>query len=309
MDTHRARPPAGWLSNVDLRETRMALIPPIFIDCVVAIGSRDSEGNACWIASGFLYGRSQSQAHDQHHVFIVTNRHVVEGLEGGVLRFNPQGDHPAREFPFSALNPTIQEWFYHPREDVDVAVFPINVRLADLNLQLYFFQKEPHAADVARMTAIDVREGDPVYALGFPLGIVGPHRNAVIARMGCVAQLREVIARRSDTFLIDASIFPGNSGGPVLLKPEAIFVPGTRSQPTCFLIGIIAGYVPYMDVAISQQTKRPRIVFEENSGLASVHPVDLIEETLDSFYRVVASRETSAGGSNVPGTVPSPLPP
>jgi hypothetical protein len=40
--------------------------------------------------------------------------------------------------------------------------------------------------------------------------------------------------------------------------------------------------VPYIDVAISTQTRRPRVTFEENSGLTEVHPVDFIEETIDT---------------------------
>lgn len=34
----------------------LALIPPIFLDCAVALGVADSRGNAQWVASGFLYG-------------------------------------------------------------------------------------------------------------------------------------------------------------------------------------------------------------------------------------------------------------
>jgi len=34
-------------------------------------------------------------------------------------------------------------------------------------------------------------------------------------------------------------------------------------------------------MAISQQTKRPRIIFEENSGLTAVEPVDHILKTVE----------------------------
>lgn len=30
----------------------------------------------------------------------------------------------------------------------------------------------------------------------------------------------------------------------------------------------------------SQQTRRPRVIFEENSGLASVFPIDYVEEVI-----------------------------
>ena len=34
----------------------MALIPPFFMDCVVAIGIESSGSGRQWVASGFLYG-------------------------------------------------------------------------------------------------------------------------------------------------------------------------------------------------------------------------------------------------------------
>ena len=49
----------------------MGLIPPIYFDCVVAIGLDDSKGNRHWIASGFLYGHFLKQdekgKHQQYH--------------------------------------------------------------------------------------------------------------------------------------------------------------------------------------------------------------------------------------------------
>lgn len=46
------------------------------------------------------------------------------------------------------------------------------------------------------------------------------------------------------------------------------------------LIGIVKGYIPYEDIAISLQTNTPKIVFTENSSLASVETVDTILETI-----------------------------
>jgi hypothetical protein len=74
--------------------------------------------------------------------------------------------------------------------------------------------------------------------------------------------------------LIDALVFPGNSGGPVITRPELTSIEGTKRQNNAYLLGVVRAYVPYQDVAISQQTGRPRIAFEENSGLAEVIPMD-----------------------------------
>jgi predicted oxidoreductase (fatty acid repression mutant protein) len=47
-------------------------------------------------------------------------------------------------------------------------------------------------------------------------------------------------------------------------------------------IGIIGEYVPYREVAISAQTGRARVIFEENTGLSKVWSVDFIKEIIDS---------------------------
>ena len=59
----------------------MALIPPFFLDCVVAVGFPDEDGGKKWSASGFLYGKlveEGSAKEKTYEIFLVTNRHVFE---------------------------------------------------------------------------------------------------------------------------------------------------------------------------------------------------------------------------------------
>ena len=110
------------------------------------------------------------------------------------------------------------------------------------------------------------------------MGLVGGKRNAVIARSGTIARIRDMLTKESHEYLIDAFVFPGNSGGPVVSKQEITAIKGTKSQKASYLIGFVKSFVPYRDVAVSLQTKRPRVVFEENSGFAAVHPIDYVQE-------------------------------
>src|ERR1019366_8874960 len=57
-------------------------------------------------------------------------------------------------------------------------------------------------------------------SLGFPLQLVGGERNYVIVRHGTIARIGDMLAGTNKNFLVDTFIFPGNSGGPVILKPE-----------------------------------------------------------------------------------------
>jgi hypothetical protein len=257
----------------------MALIPPFFSDCVVAIGTDDDRGKRFWIASGFLYGvPSRAREYD---VYLVTNRHVLLGLDNAYLRCNPQADKPAREFHLTLFDDDKPVWFAHPDDEIDIAAIPINFDLlVESGMQVAYFQADQHSATIDDLNALGVTEGDFAYVLGFPMGLVGQHRNTVIVRGGTLARVRDLLARTSKVFLVDAFVFPGNSGGPVILKPEAIAIEGTKPQLVPYLIGIVQAYVPYDDVAFSAQTGRPRVVFEENTGLTAVHPIDFVIETI-----------------------------
>jgi S1-C subfamily serine protease len=271
----------------------MALIPPFFADCVVAIGiDLPKDGKRIWVASGFLYGDYFGDDPDgkkQYRIYLATNRHVFEDLPKVYLRFNPISNEPAREYTLSLLDKNDAKlWFPHPKADIDVAVIPINIKLLKEHaMQVSYFRSVGDVASVDKLNELGVTEGDFVYTLGFPMGLVGGERNAVIVRSGSIARIRDALVRANQEYLIDAFIFPGNSGGPVVSKPEALAIKGTKSQDAAYLIGIIKSYVSYRDVAVSLQSKRERIIFEENSGLAAVHPIDFVQEAIKGHQKMV----------------------
>ena len=86
----------------------MALIPPFFLDCVVAIGFDSPTAGRQYAATGFLYGKLMTEQGDKktYQVFLVTNKHVVQDAQVAWLRFNPEGEEPAREFGLRLSNVT-----------------------------------------------------------------------------------------------------------------------------------------------------------------------------------------------------------
>lgn len=273
----------------------MALIPPFFYDTVVAIGADDAQGQRKWVASGFFYGKFIAHVppdKKNYAAYLVTNKHVLKDLKVAFLRCNPQGTGAAQEFGLNLVDGSGKMlWFPHPDPEVDVGIVPVDLGLLFANnMAVSLFGSDEHVTRRADMAQMGVTEGDFAYVLGFPMGLVGGDRSAVIVRSGSIARVRDMLNGANKSFLIDALVFPGNSGGPVVLKPEVVSIQGTQAVKSAMLIGIVFGYLPYKDVAISPQTGRTRVVFEENSGLSCVHPIDYVEELVESHQKILQAQ-------------------
>jgi hypothetical protein len=117
------------------------------------------------------------------------------------------------------------------------------------------------------------------------MGHIGKKQNYVLVREGNIARIRDCLQEGEKTFIANILNFPGNSGGPLITKPDVVAITGTKVYSKSSLLGVISAYIPYQDIAISQQTGRPRIIFEENSGLAIAYTVDCILETIEEFEK------------------------
>lgn len=272
----------------------MALIPPFFIDCVVAIGietTHQGKPTKKWIGTGFLFGKHLStnaeNKQKSYRSFLVTNRHVLQNHARIILRFNPQNGQAATDFPAILKNPKGEIlWTGHPDAAIDVAIVGINLQAIEkAGMKYGVFKSDSDILLKEQMQELQVSEGDFLYVLGFPMGMMPSDRQHVLVRSGIIARIRDLYENRSSSYVVDSFVFPGNSGGPVVYKPEAISIHGTTAIKRAALIGIVKSYIPFRDVAISQQTKRPRVIFEENSGLANVETVDKIMEAIAHFEK------------------------
>ena len=263
----------------------MALIPPIYIDCVVAIGTT-TNGEQRWIGTGFLFGDLVEVTPDtlnKYVVYLVTNKHVLNNLDNIHVRFNPQTGQSAKDYPVALKDKDGKQiWTGNSDPEIDVAVLQVNIQnVRNEAMKCSFFQSDKHTADTNELIAREASEGDPVFVMGFPMGIVAADRQHVFVRGGIISRIKDLFEKRSKDFVVDAFVFPGNSGGPVVSKPENNSIQGTKFSNQASLIGIIKSYIPYSDVAISQQTGKARIMFEENTGLSKVEPVDHIISTIE----------------------------
>ena len=119
-----------------------------------------------------------------------------------------------------------------------------------------------------------------------------------ICRLGCVSRVMDAFVRQNEhpTFLVDATVFPGNSGGPIISRPEIVSIAGTAHNNSANLIGILSSYISYEDTLVSQQTGKACMIQTENSGLTIVHPVDRIKEVVELEWKRCGGVETEIIG-------------
>lgn len=201
-----------------------------------------------------------------------------------VMQVNLQNGVKAYLLSLASENST-PNYSAHPAADVIACHININPALSE-GAQLPFFDLRHHTLTLQQMRDTGVCEGGLAYTLGFPVSIASDFVNSTVktpvCRMGCISRVENVYHDSSSrNFLIDATTFPGNSGGPVISRPENIAITDTPYNTSANLIGLVSAYLPYREVLCSTQTHRDRMISEENSGLTVVVSVDSIKEVVE----------------------------
>lgn len=266
----------------------MSIIPDFFREATIAVGEKTSSNTVSYFGSGFLVGRYEgkdSKGLERYTVYLVTNKHVIDGRDSIEIQYNHQNT-----IATSSINLIIgnkKQFSEHQKQKVDVVAISMNCGPIINGTNYYFFSLKDHALDLTKMKATGVGDGSLIYALGFPVGIsqtlISNIFNEPIYRLGCIAKIEHLYhpSNTDDIYYIDSNLFPGNSGGPIINRPEHTSITGTSANTTSNLIGVVGAYLPYQDVLFSKQTGRARMVSEENSGLALVYPVETILQTVE----------------------------
>jgi hypothetical protein len=254
------------LSDIINGQTKTSSFDKAWLKAIVSIEIFNN-GKYYPIGTGFLVSTPQK------HVALVTTKHVVlddrnKVIPNLVYRLNElKGRSNVFEANYPPKYTDSSGWFFSKEYDLACRIIQFS-----------------ESSDIMPIDSSDclaskyLEPGANVLVLGFPLGLRSEEYSRPLVRRGIIAKadLTEII--------IDSFVFPGNSGGPVLYVPPLKLGVGLKSELINEekFIGIVSSYIPYNDVAISNQTKRPRITFEENSGLCSAVPIDALINLLYS---------------------------
>lgn len=218
----------AWDLSVDLIKATVQLEQPL------GDGSRT-------VGTGFLV--SDPTPDGKPRTILVTAAHVFEKMPSmsarigyriqgseGVWRYDPEalkirdGDHPL--------------WTKHPTRDVAAMVVEAPPEFAKAAIPLNYLAQDD------TFNKFNLGPGDEMMALGFPRGLSANSAGFPILRSGRVASYPLAPATNFPTFLMDFSVFPGNSGGPVFMAEGARRRPGaSESQEVQFVAGLLTQQV------------------------------------------------------------------
>lgn len=218
----------AWDLSVDLIRATVQLEQPL------GDGSRT-------VGTGFLI--EDPTPDGRPRTILVTAAHVLDKMPSvsakigyriqsadGVWRYDPHtlkirdGDHPL--------------WVKHPTRDVAAIVVEAPPEFAKAAIPLAWLAQDD------TFNKYSLGPGDEMMALGFPRGLSANPAGFPILRSGRVASYPLAPASVFPTFLMDFSVFPGNSGGPVFMAQGARRRPGsTESQEVQFVAGMLTQQV------------------------------------------------------------------
>ncbi len=270
----------------------MALIPKLYMDSVVSIGtSKDDTKPPFWVGTGFFVAKV---INNHIYVFLVTNKHVFNDYDSVIIRLKEKDTEDLKIARIILCQDGVMKYSVHNDPDIDIAVVALNVgQIEANNLKLSCLNIDDNAYTSQEFIANGGDEGTYVYMLGFPKDFVNEKSNTPICRGGCIARFDPEEISRQKQFLIDIQNFPGNSGSPIITKPEMVSIVNTKSITSATLIGIVNSRVQYRNVISSAEPNTKPEVITENAGLAWAFPVEYIREVVDKELQRVIEIENS----------------
>jgi S1-C subfamily serine protease len=196
------------------------------------------------VGTGFLI--TETTPDGKPHTILVTANHVFEKMPNGNARVGYRIANPDGSWSYSPQSLKIRDaqghalWTHHPSRDVAA----ISITAPDAFAKAAIPEEYLAADDT--FSKFQVGAGDQMMTLGFPRGLAANSAGFPILRAGRVASYPIAPAKIFPTFLLDFSVFPGNSGGPVFMSGparHAMDANGQGGQDVEFIAGLLTQQV------------------------------------------------------------------
>lgn len=194
------------------------------------------------VGTGFLINAPTLDG--QPRTVLVTANHVLQRMPGAQARIGYRIANADGSWSYAPQKFEIRDtdgnprWTQHPTRDVAAITVKAPPEFAKAAIP-----KDWLAGDET-FAAYAVGAGDQMMALGFPRGLSANPAGFPILRSGRVASFPLAPAAAFPTFLLDFTVFPGNSGGPVFMAEGVRRRPGGgESQEVQFIAGLLTQQV------------------------------------------------------------------
>ncbi|KQW72915.1 peptidase S1 [Phenylobacterium sp. Root77] len=171
------------------------------------------------VGTGFLIAETAPDGSPR--TVLVTANHVLAKMPGAEARIGYRVSNPDGSWSYSPQTVKIRDangaqlWTKHPSRDVAAISIKAPEAFAKSAIPLQWL------AEDETFQANRIGAGDEMMALGFPRGLAANQAGFPILRSGRVASFPVAPAQVFPTFLLDFTVFPGNSGGPVFMSQAA----------------------------------------------------------------------------------------
>lgn len=215
-------------------------------------------------------------------LWIVTCRHCVRDIPVVAVRVDTNDG--TRVYTIRA-----SKWTMHRDEDVAVAPFgldsdvePVADEIADDAFRALVISVvgSDNTAARAQIKGIGFWESTPVSMIRFPAGMnEGGRKNSPVARAGTIAQLQGDGDPGHRNFLVDGSVFAGNSGGPIVVR-KGTMNSENRALSHTVLIGMVSKAVQVETLRHDESLSGVM----ENADLVNAVTVDSINDTIRGCF-------------------------
>ncbi len=166
------------------------------------------------VGTGFLISAPTPEGRPR--TVLVTANHVLTRMPGSEMKIGYRLQEDDGDWKYRPTKITIRAgstplWTKNPDRDIAAIEIEVPPEFAQAAIPLDWL------ADQGSFDKFGVGPGYEMMALGFPRGLSANGAGFPILRSGRVASYPVAPSKQFPTFLLDFSVFPGNSGGPVFV--------------------------------------------------------------------------------------------
>ena len=250
-----------------------------YLDTVVTVVCPDGESQQR-LGTGFFCRSTHWHNAARQLLFLVTSGHVVgsDPERVGVI-FQPRaGDQLLADSLTGRIGPGPSTWFVDRSNDL-AALLLDPERLPEDQVRYRSFDVETDLLSLRQLRQRQIAEGDEALVVGFPEPTYESGREYPAVRLATIAAVPNR-ARPEWPLMAEGTALPGDSGSPIIVKPERDSRISQRAGAGGKLIGVLEGAGRPATVTRSDDDGNP-IEVEQRPGIIRVVPADALHDLIN----------------------------